>query len=133
MSFILWRRRSAIVDLSFVRRKFVKVDLLSVDEKIPKPENDPELKETKLDSEMSEFEPVRWAGPNMIAFRKHLLYQPKDKPAEYANEIHRRHEIAMTIGDDGKSRPRRSKSKEPTDDEIDLAAIMHHRRCGRGA
>jgi hypothetical protein len=38
----------------------------------------------------------------MIAFRKHLLYQPKDKPAEYANEIHRRYEIAMTIGDDGK-------------------------------
>ena len=82
--------------------KFVKVDLPSVDEKIPKPENDPELKDTKLDSEMSDSEPMRWAGPNMIAFRKHLLYQPKDKPAEYANEIHRRYEIAMTIGDDGK-------------------------------
>jgi hypothetical protein len=38
----------------------------------------------------------------MIAFRKHLLYQPKDKLAEYANEIHRRYEIAMTIGNDGK-------------------------------
>jgi hypothetical protein len=55
----------------------------------PKPENDAELKDTKLDSEMSESEPMRWAGPNMIAFRKHLLYQPKDKPVEYANEIHR--------------------------------------------
>jgi hypothetical protein len=60
------------------------------------------LKDTKLDSEMSESEPMRWAGPNMIPFRKHLLYQPKDKLAEYANEIHRRYEIAMTIGDDGK-------------------------------
>jgi hypothetical protein len=39
--------------------KFVKVDLPSVDEKIPKPENDPELKDTKLDCEMSESESMR--------------------------------------------------------------------------
>ena len=82
--------------------KFVKVNLPSVDEKIPKPENDPELKDTKLEGEETEDQPMRWAGPNVIGFRKHLLYQPNDKPAEYANEIHRRYEIAMTIGDDGK-------------------------------
>jgi hypothetical protein len=82
--------------------KFVKVDLPSVDEEILKPENDPELKDRKVDGEMSESEAIRWVGPNIIAFRKHLLYQPKDKPAEYANESHRRYEIAMSIGDDGK-------------------------------
>jgi hypothetical protein len=82
--------------------KFVKVNLPSVDEKIPKPENDPELKDTKLEGEETEDQPMRWAGPNVIAFRKHLLYQPQDKPADYANEIHRRYEIAMTIAADGK-------------------------------
>jgi Bacterial SH3 domain len=82
--------------------KFVKVDLPSPDDKIPDPANDPELKDTNVDGEMSDPEPMRWAAPNVIAFRKHLLYQPKDKPAEYADEIHRRYEIAMTIGDDGK-------------------------------
>ena len=82
--------------------KFVKVNLPSVDEKIPKPESDPELKDTKLDGEETEDQPMRWAGPNVIAFRKHLLYQPQDKPADYANEIHRRYEIAMTIAADGK-------------------------------
>jgi hypothetical protein len=78
----------------------VKVDLPSVDEKIPKPENDRELKETKLGAEYAEPEPMRWSGPN-VAFRRHLLYERNDKPG-FENEIHRRYEIAMTIGDDGK-------------------------------
>ena len=81
--------------------KFVKVNLPSLDEKIPKSASDPELKDAKLDGEYTEEEPVRWIGPNVIAFRKHLLYQPKDKP-DYASTIHRRYEIAMTIAADGK-------------------------------
>jgi len=73
-----------------------------VKKKIPDPASDTELKNTKLDGEMSDPEPIHWSGPNVIAFRKHLLYQRNDKPAEYGNEIHRRYEIAMTIGNDGK-------------------------------
>jgi len=79
----------------------VKVSLPSPDAKIPDPANDMELKDTTPDGESTEFEPVRWARANVIAFRKHLLYQRKDKP-DYAHEIHRRYEVAMTIGDDGK-------------------------------
>ncbi len=81
--------------------KFVKVDLPSVDNKIPKPENDRELKGTKPDGEYAEPEPMRWSGPNVIAFRRHLLYERDDKPG-FENDVHRRYEIAMTIADDGK-------------------------------
>lgn len=81
--------------------KFVKVKLPSPDEKIPNPTNDPELKETNSSVEYAEPDPMRWAGPNVIAFRKHLVYQRNDKP-DYANEIHRHYEISMTIGEDGK-------------------------------
>lgn len=81
--------------------KFLKVSLPSPDDKTPNPASDAELKDTTFDGESTEPEPVRWTGPNVIAFRKHLLYQRKDKP-DYEHEIHRRYEIAMTIGDDGK-------------------------------
>ena len=81
--------------------KFVKVNLPSPDAKIPDPTNDPELKEMNSSVEYAEPDPTRWAGPNIIAFRKHLVYQRNDKP-DYANEIHRHYEISMTIGEDGK-------------------------------
>jgi hypothetical protein len=50
---------------------------------------------------IDEPEPMRWSGPNVIAFRRRILYERNDKPG-FENDIHRRYEIAMTISDDGK-------------------------------
>jgi hypothetical protein len=50
---------------------------------------------------IDEPEPMRWSGPNVIAFRRRILYERNDKPG-FENDIHRRYEIAMAISDDGK-------------------------------